>query len=192
MTPTNTIPDYVAGVWAIDPVHSEVSFTVRHLMVTKVRGRFTRFSGEIVTAPDPLESSVSATIDVASVDTNHDQRDSHLRSADFFDVETYPTMTYRSTGVRPDRNAFMVEGELTLKGVTRRVQLQLSLNGIAPYMEGGTVAGFSAAGNVNRRDFDVNFHAVLDGGGVVVGDEVTLNLEIEAVLTRPEQDDKGQ
>jgi polyisoprenoid-binding protein YceI len=176
------IPGWVAGTWAIDPFHSSVSFTARYMMVSKVRGRFTAFSGEIVTAADPLESTVTATIDLASVDTHQEQRDNHLRSADFFEVETHPTMTYRSTGIRPDGGDFVLDGDLTLKGVTRSVPLRLSVNGIAPFVDGGTVAGFSASGRINRRDFGVNFHAVVDGGGVVVSDDVTIELEIQALL----------
>lgn len=185
MTSTTVqIPEWVAGTWAIDPVHSSVSFTARYMMVSKVRGRFTGFSGEIVTAADPLESAVIATIDAGSVETNQEQRNDHLRSADFLEVETYPTMTYRSTGIRPDGGDFVLDGELTLKGVTRSVPLRLSVNGIAPFVDGGTVAAFSASGRINRKDFGVNFHAVVDGGGVVVGDDVAIELEIQALLQR--------
>src|SRR6266581_2024756 len=122
MTTTETrtaIPGYTAGTWTIDPVHSEVGFAVRHMMVSKVRGRFTSFSGEIVTGADPLGSSVTAEIDLSSIDTGNEQRDAHIRSADFFEVETYPTMTYRSTGVRPHRDGYILDGKLTLKGVTK-------------------------------------------------------------------------
>src|SRR6201981_3858919 len=115
------IPGYVAGTWSIDPVHSEVGFAARHMMVSKVRGRFRTFSGQIVTAADPRESSVTAEIDLSSIDTGNEQRDAHIRSADFFEVETYPTMTYRSTGVRPHRDGFIVDGGVTLKGVRQEV-----------------------------------------------------------------------
>ena len=118
-TSQTPIPGYVAGTWTIDPVHSEVGFSVRHMMVSKVRGKFTTFSGELVTGEDPLASSVTAEIDLTSIDTGNEQRDDHIRSADFFDVETYPTMTYRSTGIRQDGDDFVLDGELTLKGVTR-------------------------------------------------------------------------
>ena len=104
------IPGYVTGTWTIDPVHSDVSFTVRHMMVSKVRGRFRSFAGHLVTAPDPLASSVTATIDLASIDTNNEQRDAHVRSADFLDVERHPTMTYRFTGIRRDGPEFVVDG----------------------------------------------------------------------------------
>lgn len=180
-TPTISIPGYVVGTWEIDPMHSDVSFTVRHMMVSKVRGRFGRFAGEFVTAPDPMDSTVTATIDVSSVDTNQEQRDNHVRSADFFDVDAHPTMTYRSTGIRQDGEELVLDGELTLKGVTRHVPLDLQVSGFGPHAAGGTVAGFSASGKINRRDFGVNFNAVMDGGGVVVGDEITISLEIEAI-----------
>ena len=181
-TTETTIPGYVAGTWTIDPVHSEVGFSVRHMMVSKVRGRFTRFSGEIVTADDPTRSSVTAEIDLSSIDTGQDQRDAHIRSADFFEVETYPTMTYRSTGVRGHGSDYILDGELTLKGITKSVPLVLELNGFGPDPYGGTRAGFTASGEINRRDFNVNFNAPLQNGGVVVSDKVTLHLEIEAVL----------
>ncbi len=177
-----TVPGYLAGTWVIDPVHSDVGFTVRHMMVSKVRGRFARFEGQIVTGPTPLESSVTASIDLASIDTNNAQRDAHIRSADFFDVETYPTMTYQSTGVRQDGDDLVLDGNLTLKGVTKAVPLRLEANGFGPDAFGGTRAGFSAYAEINRRDFGVDFQAALETGGVVVADKVAINLEIEAVL----------
>lgn len=179
---TQTLPGYVAGTWTIDPVHSDVGFTVRHMMVSKVRGRFSRFEGEIVTGENPLDASVTATIDLTSIDTNNEQRDAHIRSADFFEVETYPTMTYRSTAVRRDGDDFILDGELTLKGVTRQVPLKLELNGFGPDAYGGTRAGFTANAEINRRDFGVNFNAALETGGAVVADKVNIHLEIEAVL----------
>jgi polyisoprenoid-binding protein YceI len=181
-TTATSIPGYVAGTWDIDPVHSEVGFSVRHMMVSKVRGRFTTFSGQIVTGQDPLASSVTAEIDLASITTGNDQRDDHIRSADFFEVETYPTMTYRSTGVRADGGDFILDGELTLKDVTKSVPLTLELNGFGPDPYGGTRAGFTATGEINRKDFNVNFSAPMQNGGAVVSDKVTLHLEIEAVL----------
>jgi polyisoprenoid-binding protein YceI len=185
MTKTVTetgIPGYVAGTWSIDPVHSEVGFAVRHMMVSKVRGRFRDFSGQIVTGQDVLDSSVTAEIDLASIDTGNEQRDAHIRSADFFEVETYPTMTYRSTGIRRHGDDYVVDGKLTLKGVTKDVPLALELNGFGPDAYGGTRAGFTATAEINRRDFGVNFSAVMETGGAVVGDKVTIQLEIEAVL----------
>ena len=176
------IPGYLTGTWDIDPVHSDVSFTVRHMMVSKVRGRFASFSGEIVTTPDVADSSLSVAIDASSIETNNAQRDAHIRSADFFEVEKFPTWTYRSTGVRVDGGDLVVDGELTIKGVTRPVTLSLEVEGFGPDAYGGTRAGFSASTTINRADFGVDISMPLDGGGVVVGDKVTINLEIEAVL----------
>ncbi|GAA4973974.1 YceI family protein [Kineococcus glutinatus] len=179
------VPGYLAGTWTIDPVHSEVSFTVRHMAVSKVRGRFGDVTGELVTAADPRGSRVEATIAVGSVTTFNEGRDAHLRNGDFFDVETHPTAAYRSTGLRHDGDDFLLDGELTLKGVTRPVVLRLEVSGIGPDAYGGTRAGFSATGRINRRDFGVEFDARLETGGLVVADEVDLQLDVEAVLAAP-------
>jgi polyisoprenoid-binding protein YceI len=176
-----TIPGYEAATWNIDPVHSEVGFSVRHMMVSKVRGRFTAFSGQLVTADDPAASSVTAEIDLASIDTGNEQRDAHIKSADFFEVETYPTMTYKSTGIRVEGGDYVLDGDLTLKGITRNVPLRLELNGFGEDPYGGYRAGFTATGELDRRDFNVSFNAPLANGGVVVSDKITLQLEIEAV-----------
>jgi len=178
---TTTVPGYIAGTWDIDPVHTEVGFSVRHLMVSKVRGRFTKFEGELVTAGNPLESSVTATIDLDSIVTGDENRDGHLRSADFFDVANHPVMTWRSTGVRQAGDRYVVDGELTLHGVTRNVPLDVELNG---FIESpmGTRVGFSATGELSRKDFGIDINMPLDGGGVVIGDKVSLNIEVEAIL----------
>ena len=177
-----SIPGYLSGTWAIDPVHSEVGFSVRHMMVSKVRGKFTTFEGQLVTGADPLASSVTATIDLTSIDTGNADRDNHVRSADFFDVDQNKTMTFRSTGVRADGADFVLDGELTLKGVTKPVSLRLELGGFGPDSYGGTRAGFTAHGEIVRSDFGVSFNAPLETGGVVLADKVTVQLEIEAVL----------
>jgi polyisoprenoid-binding protein YceI len=177
-----TIPGYTAGTWTIDPVHSEVGFTVRHMMVSKVRGKFGTFGGDIVTAENPLESTVTAEIDLSSIDTGNPDRDNHIRSADFFEVDAHKVMTYRSTGIRVEGDDYILDGELSLKGVTKQVPLRLELGGFGPDPYGGTRAGFTASGEIKRSDFGVDFNAVLETGGVVVGDKVSLQLEIEAVL----------
>ena len=177
-----SIPGYVAGTWTIDPVHSEVGFSVRHMMVSKVRGKFTTFEGQVVTGAEPLDSSVTATIDLTSIDTGNADRDNHIRSADFFDVEQNKTMTYRSTGVRSDGGDLILDGELTLKGVTKAVPLRLEIGGFGPDAYGGTRAGFTAQGQISRGEFGVNFNAVMETGGVVVADKIDLQLEIELVL----------
>lgn len=156
-------------------------------MISKVKGHFTRFEGQIVTAGDPLESEVTATVDMTSVDTANAMRDEHLRAADFFEVEKYPTMSYRSTGIRPDGDGFVMEGELMLKGVTRPVSLVLEPNGFAadpfaPDPAAGARAGFTATGEINRMDFGVSYNGAIPGGGVALGEKVQVILEIEAVL----------
>jgi polyisoprenoid-binding protein YceI len=178
------IPGYVVGTWAIDPVHSEVSFVVRHMMVSKVRGRFDKFEGTIVTAEDPLASSVTASVDLSTINTGQEQRDAHIRSADFFEVEKYPTMDFVSTGIKAGEEGFILEGDLTLKGVTRSVAFNLELNGFGPDAYGGTRVGFSATTQINRMDFGVAFNGPIPGvpGGVAVSENVTINLEVEGVL----------
>ena len=176
------IPGYVAGTWDVDTAHSTVGFSVRHMMVSKVRGYFRDFSAEIVTAEVPEQSTVTATIDLSSIDTRQEQRDAHIRSADFFDVESYPQMSFRSTAVRTQGPDWFVDGELTLKGHTRPVTLALELNGFGPDAYGGYRAGFSAKTEINRNDFGVDIKMPMDGGGVVVGDKISVELEIEAVL----------
>ena len=180
------VPGYVAGTYTIDPGHSDVAFTVRHLMVSKVRGHFTRFQGELVLAPDPLASSVTATIELSSIDTNNPQRDDDLRSSNFFEANKYPTMTFRSTRVRHGEDGFDVDGELTLHGVTRPVTLALDVNGFTRDPWGGTRAGFSATTELDRGDFGISTNIAMDGGGVVVGDRIQVFMEIEAVLNPPE------
>lgn len=179
------IPGYVAGTWEIDPVHSEVAFTVRHMMVSKVRGRFDRFGGTIVTGEAPANSSVSVSVEANSINTNNDQRDGHIRSADFFEVEKHPAWTFASTGLRNiDGDGFLLDGDLTIRGVTKPVTFEVELNGIGPDAYGGTRIGFSALAEVNRNDFGVSFNGPIPGapGGVIVSDKVTVNLEVEAVL----------
>jgi polyisoprenoid-binding protein YceI len=185
-TTTVEIPGYITGTWTIDPVHSDVAFTVRHMMVSKVRGHFTRFEGELVLASDPLASRVTATIDLSSIDTNNPQRDDDLRSANFLEIQTHPTMTYRSTGIRHGEDGFDVDGELSLHGVTRQVPLALVVNGFTRDPYGGTRAGFSATAEIDRKDFGITTNIPMDGGGVVIGDRIQIYIEIEAILSPPE------
>ena len=175
-----SIPGYQVGTWQADPGHSEIAFSVRQLLVSKVRGRFTSYDATIVTSDDPLDSSVTASLDLSSIDTGNKSRDNHLRSAAYLDVDTHPTMTYRSTGVRRIDDAWIIDGELTLRGVTRQVPLGVKLNGFGANQFGGQRAGFSATAQIDRRDFGINI--TLDGGGSVVGRKVSISLEIQAVL----------
>jgi polyisoprenoid-binding protein YceI len=172
--------DLSTGTWTIDPVHSSIGFSVRHLVVSKVRGSFATFNGAIVVAEDGTPS-VSAEIAVDSVDSGNEQRDGHVKSADFFDVEKYPTATFVSTGVRADGGNYVLDGDFTLKGVTKPVQLSLEFNGVNPGMGQGEVAGFEASVVLNRKDFGIDIDMPLETGGAVVGDKVTITLEIEAL-----------
>src|SRR5215211_1659262 len=179
MTASTTvqIPGYVAGTWDIDAAHSTVGFSVRHMMVSKVRGYFRTFSGVLVTAEDPTASTVEATIDMDSIDTRQEQRDAHIRSADFFDVGNHTEMTFRSTAVATDGADWTVTGDLTIKGITEPVTLELELNGFGPDAYGGTRAGFSAKTEISRKAYGVDIDMPM-----VVGDKITVELEIEAVL----------
>lgn len=180
-TATTTFSGLTAGTWAIDPAHSNVGFTVRHLMVSKVRGTFENFSGTITIAEDGTPS-VNAEIDVKSISTKNADRDAHIRSADFFDAEQFPTATFTSTGVRADGDDYVLTGDFTLHGVTRPVELKLEFNGVNPGMGQGPVAGFDATTVLNRKDFGIKIDMPLEGGGTVVGDKITIILEIEAGL----------
>jgi polyisoprenoid-binding protein YceI len=184
MTSSTTvqIPGYVVGTWDIDATHSTVGFSVRHMMVSKVRGYFREFSGAIVTAQDPSQSTVTATVNMDSIDTRQEQRDAHIRSADFFDVGNHTEMTFRSTSVKTDGDDWTVEGDLTIKGITKPVTLELELNGFGPDAYGGTRAGFTAKTEISRKEYGVDISMPMDGGGVVVGDKISVELEIEAVL----------
>jgi len=178
--PTVKIPDYVAGTWIIDPVHSEASFIARHL-VSKVRGRFQKLEGVINAAENPLDSSITVSIDPTSIYTNNEMRDNHLRSADFLEVEKYPAISFTSTGIRQNGEDFLIDGDLSIKDVTRPITAELELGGFTPGQDGALRGGFSASFEINRRDYNVNFGAVLESGGVMVGDKITIQFEVEAV-----------
>ena len=172
--------DLSTGTWAIDPVHSSIGFSVRHLVVSKVRGNFETFSGAIVVAEDGTPS-VNAEIGVDSLRTGNEQRDGHVKSADFFHAQKYPTATFVSTGVRADGDGYVLDGDFTLKGVTKPIQLVLEFNGVNPGMGQGQVAGFEASVVLNRKDFGIDIDMPLETGGAVVGDKVTITLDIEAL-----------
>jgi polyisoprenoid-binding protein YceI len=176
------IPGYVAGTWTIDTVHTHVGFVIKHMMVSKVRGHFTSFGGEITTAPNPLESSVGVTIEAMSINTNNTMRDDHIRSADFFDAENHPALTFTSTGIRHDDGEFLIDGDLTIRGVTKPVTLTVETPEFGPSAHGGTKAGFSATTEINRHDFGVSYNGPIPGGGVALGEKVQIVLDIEADL----------
>lgn len=173
----------VPGTWAIDPAHTEIGFTVRHLM-SKVRGKFEEFEGEIVIAENPLESSANATVQLNSINTGTAQRDDHLRSSDFFEVDEHPVMRFRSTGARVDGDDYVVTGDLTVKNVTRPIELHLEFLGVGPDPWGGTRVGFEATGKISRNDFGVDFNIPLEGDRFVIGNQVTIHLQVEAVLQK--------
>lgn len=174
-----TVPE--AGTYQIDPSHSVVEFVVRHLGLAKVRGRFNQFEGTIVIGEDPLDSRVDAVIDPATIDTRDSGRDEHLRSADFLDVEHHPTLEFHSTGVRQKGSDVQVDGNLTIRGVTRPVTLALEVEGVEVDPWGNTRAGFSASTEVNREEFGLTWNQALESGGWLVGKQVRIELSCEAV-----------
>ncbi len=175
------LDDLSPGIWNIDPSHTAVTFVARHLVITKVRGKFGEVNGALTIAGDKLTSSVEATIEMASVTTGDDGRDGHLKSADFFDVETYPNMTFVSTGIRGDGAEYVLTGDLTIKGVSKSVELDLEFEGVSPDPWGGTRVGFSATGEINRRDFGLDFDVKLDTGGALVSEKIKIEIEAQAV-----------
>lgn len=179
-TTTQTLP--ATGAWAIDPSHSEVGFAVRHLGISKTRGRFGTFSGTLVVdAEHPANSSVEVTIDASSIDTKDAGRDEHLRSDDFFGVEAHPAITFRSTAVRGEGTRWEVEGDLTIKGTTQPVVLETELVGLERDPWGNERVGFAATTEINREAFGLTWNAALETGGVLVGKNVKINIEVEAV-----------
>lgn len=179
--PDNTleIPGYKAGTWVLDPSHSEVTFSVRHMMISKVRGTFGVKSATIVAPENPLEASVTASVDVTSVDTKDEGRDTHLRSAEFFDIATYPTMDFVSTGVRVEKGEMLVDGNLTIRGITKPVTLDLDFGGFGTDPWGNYKAGATAKTVINREDFGLTWNAALETGGVLVGKDVTITLDLQ-------------
>ncbi|NCD19789.1 MAG: polyisoprenoid-binding protein [Actinobacteria bacterium] len=171
-----------AGTYTIERDHSELGFNVRHAGIAKVRGKFTEYDGTIVIAEDIAQSSAEVTMQTASIFTGSEARDNHLRSADFFDAENKPTVTFRSSGVRVnDDDEFVLVGDLTLNGVTRPVELDVEYNGAATDPFGFQRIGFEAKTRVNRKDFGLTWNAALETGGVLVSDQVTIQLEVSAV-----------
>lgn len=175
-----------AATYDIDPTHSTVGFKVRHMMVSNVRGEFTDFQGTYTFDPEhPEATSVEVEIRVASVDTGAEKRDDHLRSDEFFDVANHPVMTFKSTKVVPKGDdEYTLEGDLTIRGVTKRVELDVEFHGQVVDPWGNTRTGFEAEGEINRQDFGVKYSAALDNGGLVVADDVDIELEIEGVLQK--------
>ena len=172
----------LAGTYSLDASHSEVGFSVRHVMVSKTKGRFADIEGSVVIADDPLASSVEVTIQAGSIDTRDEGRDGHLRSPDFLDVEAFPVLSYASRSVQPaGKGRWAVEGDLTVKGVTRSVPLKVTFEGGAKDPWGGERIGFTASAELDREDFGLTWNQVLETGGVLVGKTVKIEIEAEAV-----------
>jgi polyisoprenoid-binding protein YceI len=181
--PTTSAPAAGASTtWQLDPAHTHVEFSVKHLMIARVKGRFAGVTGTVALGGDPADSSGDVVIDAASIDTREAKRDAHLRSADFFDVERFPTIAFRSREVRPTgAGDFSVVGDLTIRDVTRDVTLEVTDEGRGTDPWGGERAGFSATAVIDRRDFGLTWNQALEAGGVLVGNEIRISLEVELV-----------
>lgn len=182
---TTAEPQTGATIWEIDPAHSLIEFSVKHMMFTTVRGRFKKLNGTIVCPDesDPTRASVEAEIDASSIDTGDENRDAHLRGPDFLDVANYPKITFKSTRIQRAgaQDQFQVYGDLTVRGTTREVVLDTSYNGRGKNPFGKEVAGFTAETTINRQDFGLNWNAALESGGLLVGDKVNVLIEVQAV-----------
>lgn len=181
-----TATSVMSAAWEIDRAHSSVGFSVRHLVISDVKGTFGDFSATIEFDADKLEAgSVEMTVQVASIDTDEAKRDEHLRSPDFFDAENFPVMTFKSSKVHEvSGQSFKLTGDLTIRGITKEVTFDGTYRGVIDDPWGNTKAGFSATARINRQDFDVKWNKALDAGGVVVGDEVTITLELELGMVK--------
>jgi polyisoprenoid-binding protein YceI len=177
------LPGVAAGTWVIDPAHSNVGFSVRHLM-SRVRGRFTEFAGEITVGDTPELSSATVTIELSSVDTGNEMRDNHLRTKDFFDVEQTPKMTFSSTGVRSVDGSWVLTGDLSIRDITKAVEIELEFLGVDPTgLQGEQRVGFDGRTSITRSEFGVSFGVATEGSKIVIGDRVDIHLEIEATLS---------
>ena len=176
------IPGYRAGTWVIDPTHSEVGFSVRHLAISKVKGKFEKFDATFVTGENPLDSKVTASADVESINTNEPNRDGHLRTGDFFAAEEHPQLTFISTGVREAGGKFFVDGDLTMRGVSKPVTFDFEFGGFGDMGDGTVKAGFTATTVVKRSEYGISWNAPLEKGGFLLGDDVTLTIEVQAAL----------
>jgi len=171
-----------AGTYELDPAHKRVGFVVRHLMVSKVRGQFAQASATITIGEDPLQSAVSASITTLSIETGQTDRDNHLRSGDFFEAEKYPTIEFRSTGIKSHAGAeFVLDGELTIKDVTKPVELVVEFEGATTSPYGQAVFGFSATTEIDREDWGLTYNMALESGGVMIGKKVKIEIEGEAI-----------
>ena len=175
-----TVPP--AGTYLFDPTHTRIEAVARHLMVTKVRGHFSDFAGSVEIAEDPTESTVELTLQAASISTGTDDRDAHLRSPDFLDVENHPTLTFRSTSIEPNGSEWRLTGDLTIAGQTNAISLDLEFLGMLSDPWGNTKAAFSASGTFNRHDFGLTWNVPLAGGGVLVSEAFDLSIEAQLAI----------
>ncbi|UFS60775.1 YceI family protein [Subtercola endophyticus] len=182
MTDTYQIPGHKAGTWTIDPSHSEVSFSVRHLLISKVKGKFEKFDATFVTGESPLDTKLTASAEVESINTGDANRDGHLRTNDFFNAPEFPTITFVSDGVVAEKDDLLVTGTLTIKGVSKEVTFTVEFGGFGSDLYGNYKLGLTAKAVINRNDFGVNWNAPLEAGGVLVGDDVTINIDLQASL----------
>ncbi|MFS0866820.1 YceI family protein [Microbacterium sp. 179-B 1A2 NHS] len=184
MTDSTTldIPGYKAGTWVLDASHSEVGFSVRHMMISKVRGHFDIKEATLVAPANPLEAKLDAKVDAASLTTKDEGRDVHLRSADFFDVENHPVITFSSTGVRLEGGDFLVDGDLTIKGITKPITFTVDFGGFGVDPWGNYKAGATAKTVINREDFGLTWNAALETGGVLVGKDVAIELDLQGSI----------
>jgi polyisoprenoid-binding protein YceI len=174
-----------AADWKLDTSHSSVGFSIKHMAVSKVKGSFTEFDGTVTgDAADPSTFAVEAVIQAASIDTGNADRDNHLRNPDFFDVEQFPTITFKSTGVKMDGSEGQLMGDLTMHGVTKPVTLDVEFAGVVNDPWGNTRAGFSASGRINRQDFGLTYNKALEAGGLVLGNDVKIEIEIELIQAK--------
>jgi polyisoprenoid-binding protein YceI len=180
-TATTTIPGLVSGTYALDVAHTEIGFTVRHLM-TKVRGTFEEFAGEIVVKDSLEESTANVTVELGSVHTRNAQRDGHLRSGDFFDAENSPKMSFTSTALKPEGDDYILAGELTIKGVSKPIEFAVEFLGVDQNAYGQTIIGFEASTSISRKEWGIDFNIPLEGGKLLIGDKVDIHLDVQAAL----------
>ena len=168
--------------WTLDPAHSQIEFSVKHMMVTTVRGQFRKFTVDVnFDEEHPERSTVSADIDASSIDTGMEARDAHLKSADFFDTATFPALSFRSTNIVPSGDAYKLQGELTIRGETRPVTLEAEIGGVVPNLQGGRRAAFNATTKISRKEWGLTWNVALESGGILVGDDIKITIDL-AVL----------
>lgn len=182
MSSTIEIPGYRVGTWVVDPTHTEVGFSVRHLAISKVKGKFEEFEATFETAENPLDSKVTASAEVASVNTNQKDRDNHLRTGDFFEADQHPKLTFVLTGVRQEGDEFKIDGDLTIRGVTKPVTFDFEFGGFGEDPYGNYKVGFTATTVIKREDFGLTWNTPLEKGGVLLGSDVTILLDVQAAL----------